>query len=245
MKPVLIVEDEAIMRDSMRDWLKDEGYEVETAERGEDALEKIGEIDYGIVVLDMKLPGKSGLNVLKEAKAKNPQLKGVIMTAYPSVETAVEAMKIGALDYLIKPVDPNSLEKLIADTLGSVQVEIRPSAPVIEEPVVEETLITEPIIEQPIVEEVKKVRNLVFTKLHPECTLCHFSGYSDMCQLSQAGTCVYHEGIKEMKALRNDCTICQYSGYSDMCEMTDAGTCVYKEGLKEMKALRNKPATQD
>ena len=187
MKPVLIVEDEAIMRESMRDWLKDEGYDVETAERGEDALERIGEVDYGIVVLDMKLPGKNGLNVLKEARERNPKLKGVIMTAYPTVETAVEAMKIGALDYLIKPVDPNALEQLIAETLGSVQVEIRPPSPVIEEP---------------IVEEVKKVRNLVFTKLHPECTLCHFSGYSDLCQLSEAGTCVYHEGLQEMKELR-------------------------------------------
>lgn len=187
MKPVLIVEDEAIMRESMRDWLKDEGYDVETAERGEDALERIGEVDYGIVVLDMKLPGKNGLNVLKEAKLKNPLLKGVIMTAYPTVETAVEAMKLGALDYLIKPVDPNALEQLIAENLGNVQVEIRPPAPVIEEP---------------LVAEVKKVRNLVFTKLHPECTLCHFSGYSDLCQLSQAGTCVYHEGLQEMKKLR-------------------------------------------
>ena len=60
-----------------------------------------------------------------------------------------------------------------------------------------------PVIEEPLVEEVKKVRNLVFTKLHPECTLCHFSGYSDLCQLSQAGTCVYHEGVKEMKSLRD------------------------------------------
>ncbi len=233
MKPVLIVEDEAIMRDSMRDWLKDEGYDVETAERGEEALKRIGEVDFGVVVLDMKLPGKSGLNVLKEARAQNPQLKGIIMTAYPTVETAVDAMKSGALDYLVKPVDPNALEQLIAQTLGSVQVEIRPIAPVIEEPVIEEL-----VIEQPLLEEVKKVRNIVFTKLHPECTLCHFSGYSDLCQLSQAGTCVYHEGLKEMKALRNDCTLCQYSGYSDMCEMTDAGTCVYKEGLKEMNSLR-------
>lgn len=187
MKPVLIVEDEAIMRESMRDWLKDEGYDVETAERGEEALERIGEVDYGIVVLDMKLPGKNGLNVLKEAREKNPQLKGVIMTAYPTVETAVEAMKLGALDYLIKPVDPNALEKLIADSLGSVQVEIRPPAPVIEEPVVE---------------EVKKIRNLVFTKLHPECTLCHFGGYSDLCQLSQSGTCIVHESVQESKNLR-------------------------------------------
>ena len=167
------------------------------------------------------------------------------MTAYPTVETAVEAMKIGALDYLVKPVDPNALEQLIQETLGDVQIEIRPAAPIVEEPLIEEVEKISPsttVIEEPLIEEVKKVRNLVFTKLHAECTLCHFSGYSDMCQLSQAGTCVYHEGIKEMKALRSDCTLCKYSGYSDMCEMTDSGTCVYKEGLNEMKSLRNQPS---
>ncbi len=189
MKPVLIVEDEAIMRESMRDWLKDGGYEVDTVERGEEALARIAEVDYGFVVLDMKLPGKNGLNVLKEARAQNPQLKGVIMTAYPTVETAVEAMKSGALDYLVKPVDPNELEKLISETLGTVQIEIKPVTPAVAEP---------------LVEEVKKVRNLVFTKLHADCTLCHYSGYSDLCQLTQAGTCAVHEGVKESIKLRKE-----------------------------------------
>ena len=98
MKPVLIVEDEAIMRESLRDWLKDEGYEVEIAEEGEEALRKIGEREFGVAVLDLRLPGKEGLEVLREATAQDPKLKGIVITAYPSVETAVEAMKIGAVE---------------------------------------------------------------------------------------------------------------------------------------------------
>ena len=126
MKPVLIVEDEAIMRESLRDWLKDVGYEVETAEEGEEALEKIEKKEFSVAVLDLRLPGKNGLEVLKEATEKDPKIKGIVITAYPSVETAVEAMKIGAVDYIVKPFEPDALEKSIEETLGPIQVEIKP-----------------------------------------------------------------------------------------------------------------------
>lgn len=139
MKPILIVEDEAIVRESLRDWLADGGYQVETVERGEEALKALVEQDFGAVILDMKLPGKDGLKVLREAKAHRPQLKAIIITAYPSVPTAVEAMKIGAIDYLTKPIDLNDLEKLIRETLGPVQVEIKPKA-------VTEEAVAEPIV---------------------------------------------------------------------------------------------------
>ena len=128
MKPILIVEDETIMRESLRDWLTDSGYQVETAEEGEEALKTIAEQDFGVVILDLRLPGKDGIEVLREAKEKNPWLRGIIITAYPSVQTAVAAIKEGAIDYLPKPFDLNELEKLIQETLGSVQVEIRPKA---------------------------------------------------------------------------------------------------------------------
>jgi len=98
MKPILIVEDEAIMRESLRDWLTDIGYQVETAEEGEEALKIAAEQDFGVAILDLKLPGKDGIEVLREAKAKKPQLKGIIITAYPSVGTAVEAMKEGVIE---------------------------------------------------------------------------------------------------------------------------------------------------
>ena len=133
MKPVLIVEDEAIMRESLRDWLRDEGYEVDTAEEGEEALEKIGEKEFGVAVLDLRLPGRDGLEVLREATAQNPKLKGIIITAYPSVETAVEAMKMGAVDYMVKPFAPDALEKAIQEILGPVQVKIKPQESKVEE----------------------------------------------------------------------------------------------------------------
>jgi len=144
MKPVLIVEDEAIMRESLRDWLRDEGYEVETAEEGEEALQRIGEREFGVAVLDLRLPGKDGLEVLREATAQNPKFKGIIITAYPSVETAVEAMKIGAVDYIVKPFAPDALEKSIQEVLGPVQVEIKP----------QETKVEAVVVEAPAVEEV-------------------------------------------------------------------------------------------
>jgi len=146
MKPILIVEDEAIMRESLRDWLTESGYQVETAEEGEEALKTIAEQDFGIVILDLRLPGIDGLEVLREAKVNRPQLKGIIITAYPSVQTAVEAMREGAIDYLPKPFDLNDLEKLIRETLGPVQVEIKPKA-VIEEAVVEPAVAEEVKVE--------------------------------------------------------------------------------------------------
>jgi DNA-binding response OmpR family regulator len=155
MKPVLIVEDETIMRESLRDWLKDGGYEVETAKEGEEALEKIGKKEFSVAVLDLRLPGKDGLEVLKEATEKDPKIKGIVITAYPSVETAVEAMKIGAVDYMVKPFAPDALEKAIQEILGPVQAEVKPEEgkakeavaelPVVEGPETEEAEVEEPI----------------------------------------------------------------------------------------------------
>jgi len=126
MKPILVVDDEAIVRESLRDWLTDDGYQVEVAEDGEAALKAIAKQDFGVAILDLMLPGKNGIEVLREAKEKKPYLKGIIITAYASVPTAVEAMKEGAVDYLPKPVQLNHLEALIRDALGPVQVEVRP-----------------------------------------------------------------------------------------------------------------------
>ena len=134
MKPILVVDDEAIMRESLRDWLTDLGYEVETAEEGEQALKTVAEQDFGVVILDLRLPGKDGIEILREARAKRPDLRGVIITAYPSIQTAVQAMKEGAVDYLPKPFDLDDLGRLIRGALG--EAEAAPS--IAELPVVEE-----------------------------------------------------------------------------------------------------------
>ncbi len=115
-KMVLIVDDEAILRESLGEYLKDT-YQVVTAGTGEEALELIEKQDFDILVIDVKLPGKTGLQVLREVKESKPYIKSIVITAYPSAELAVEAMKLGASDYLIKPVAADNLERLIQETL--------------------------------------------------------------------------------------------------------------------------------
>jgi len=124
-KSILIIEDEAIMRESLRAWLAEDGYQVEAAKDGEEGSKAIAERNFDVVLLDLKLPGKDGIEVLREARALRPQLKAIIITAYPSVQTAVQAMKEGAVDYLSKPLDLNDLEELIAGTLKLVPKDIR------------------------------------------------------------------------------------------------------------------------
>ncbi len=112
---ILVVDDELIVRDSLRAWLEDEGFSVDMAESGPDALKRLDENPYHLMLTDIKMPGMDGVEVLQKAREDHPDLSVVMMTAYATVETAVEAMKIGALDYLVKPFDP---DKLIPMVLG-------------------------------------------------------------------------------------------------------------------------------
>ena len=111
-KSVLIVDDEKIMREYLRDWLKD-SYDVTTAETGEETIELVKNHDFDALILDVRLMGKSGIEVLREVKQIKPQINSIIMTAYPSLELAVEAMKAGAAEFIVKPFPPDKLEKLI------------------------------------------------------------------------------------------------------------------------------------
>ncbi|MFO7838010.1 MAG: response regulator, partial [Desulfosalsimonadaceae bacterium] len=106
---ILVVDDELIVRDSLRALLADEGFSVDMAESGQEALEKLGAASYDLMLLDIKMPGMDGVEVLKEALAVCPGLQVVMMTAYAAVDTAVETMKEGAVDYLVKPFEPDSL----------------------------------------------------------------------------------------------------------------------------------------
>jgi heterodisulfide reductase subunit A len=107
---ILVVDDELIVRDSLKAWFDDEeGFTVDTAESGPDALSKLADQAYQLMLLDIKMPGMDGVEVLQKAKEQSPDLQVLMMTAYATVETAVEAMKIGALDYLIKPFDTETL----------------------------------------------------------------------------------------------------------------------------------------
>jgi heterodisulfide reductase subunit A2 len=114
---LLIVDDEVIVREAMRDWLKDSGYAVEIAESGEEALEKIRKQEFDVMVLDIRLPGESGMNILAKARTIQPRLKSIIFTAYPSEETLTEARKLGVIEYLVKPVVLDEMEKLISSAI--------------------------------------------------------------------------------------------------------------------------------
>ncbi|NIM91296.1 MAG: response regulator [Candidatus Aminicenantes bacterium] len=135
---MLVVEDEDIMREALFDYFSGEGHKVDTASDGDKALEKFKLEDYNVMIIDLKLPGRDGLSILKEVRGKNPNAKVIIITAYPSIETAKEAMRGGAADYLPKPFELDHLENIIRK---SFEVEIIPTPPV-EEPIVEEEIIT-------------------------------------------------------------------------------------------------------
>ena len=110
---ILVVEDEPFQREMLRDFLKNEGHQVKEAENGEMAIRLLSGSSFDLVLLDFKMPGMNGLEVLREVKRINPEIDAVIITAYGTVETAVSAMKAGARDYITKPVDLDELSILI------------------------------------------------------------------------------------------------------------------------------------
>jgi DNA-binding NtrC family response regulator len=114
---ILIVDDEAEIRESLQTLLELEGYEVETAANGEEGLSRLGEQPFDLVLLDLALPGRNGIELLPEIRALDAQLPIIIITAYGTVEDAVRAMQGGAGNFLQKPWDN---EKLLADVRAAV-----------------------------------------------------------------------------------------------------------------------------
>ncbi len=115
---ILVVDDELIMRESLAGWLERDGHQVFTAASGEEALNMIKESRFDIILLDIKMEGITGLEVLKRVKEDDPEVAIIMITAYGSISTAIEAMKNGARDYLLKPFDPEELGLLIEKIIG-------------------------------------------------------------------------------------------------------------------------------
>jgi len=110
---IFIVDDELVMRKSLSGWLERDGYEVDTAASGEEAIEKLKKTRFDLLLVDIKMEGISGLDVLKHVRENDPDVAVVMITAYGSISTAIEAIKNGAYDYLLKPFDPDELGVLI------------------------------------------------------------------------------------------------------------------------------------
>lgn len=110
---ILVVDDEAIMRSSLTDWLKEDGYDVLAVGDGYTAIDRIKEEEWDLAVVDLKMPKMDGLEVLKRFHEMKPGLPVVIVTAYATVDTAVLAMKAGAADYVVKPFNPEEISLII------------------------------------------------------------------------------------------------------------------------------------
>jgi DNA-binding NtrC family response regulator len=114
---ILIVDDELSVRNSLTEWFIEDGFVVESAESAEDALTKMHKGPFDIILLDIKMPGMDGITLQKKIKEIDTEVIIIIMTAYASVDTAVEALKLGAFDYVTKPFDPDDLSNLIGNAL--------------------------------------------------------------------------------------------------------------------------------
>ncbi len=109
-KKVLVVDDDSLMKDFLQEALVRSDYSVDLASTGEEALKKIKDKDYDIILSDIRMPNMSGMELLKATREYLPDAKVVMMTAYGTVENAVEAMKLGAFDYVMKPFSADEIE---------------------------------------------------------------------------------------------------------------------------------------
>jgi DNA-binding NtrC family response regulator len=119
---VLVVDDESEMRALLRDELSERGYRVAAAANGRDALKKLGEDEYDVVVTDLHMQGMQGLELLGEAKRHHSGANVIIMTAFGSVESAIEAMKQGAYDYVTKPIKTDELALVVDKAVREAQL---------------------------------------------------------------------------------------------------------------------------
>lgn len=113
IEKILIVDDEELMRQFLAETLKRKNYEVEVAKNGKEALALIRKNTYDLLITDLKMPEFSGIELLRKTKEISPQTLVIVMTAYGTISNAVEAMHLGAFNYLLKPFTPDAIETLI------------------------------------------------------------------------------------------------------------------------------------
>ncbi len=114
---ILIVDDEFSVRDSLYKWFKTDGFNVDTAENADAALQKFKEKRWDIILLDIKMPGMDGIEFNRHIQSIDKNIMVIIITAYPAVDTAVQAIKDGAFEYVSKPIDPDNLTHIIRNAI--------------------------------------------------------------------------------------------------------------------------------
>ncbi len=119
---ILIVDDEESVRDSLYNWFIEDGYRVECAENAKKALSTLQSESFDIILADIKMPGMDGLEMLKRIKSLKSDAIVIVMTAFATVDTAVQALKDGAFDYVTKPFDPDDLSHLIRNASKQISL---------------------------------------------------------------------------------------------------------------------------
>jgi DNA-binding NtrC family response regulator len=119
---ILIVDDEDSVRDSLYDWFIEDGYRVECAENAKKALSMLESDSFDIILADIKMPGMDGLEMLRRIKLLRTDSIVIVMTAFATVDTAVQALKDGAFDYVTKPFDPDDLSHLIRNASKQISL---------------------------------------------------------------------------------------------------------------------------
>ena len=114
---ILVVDDELIVRESLGKWFREDGFRVDVAENAAAALRKLQAGSWNIMLVDIKMPGMDGIELLQRVREIDKSITVIIITAFASVDTAVKALKEGAYDYITKPIDPDYLDHLIEKAL--------------------------------------------------------------------------------------------------------------------------------
>ena len=127
---ILVLDDDPVVRRALTDTLTDEGYQVETAADGIEGLEKSREQPFDVLLVDLRMPGMNGIEVLREIREVTPEVIVILMTAYATLETAKEAMKLGAYDYIAKPLDPDAVTALLEKALEKRRLNLEMKAAV-------------------------------------------------------------------------------------------------------------------
>ncbi len=119
---LLIVDDELHVRESLSHWFIEDGYEVSTAASAKEALALLGRQHYDVVITDIRMPGMDGLELQRRIREVDPEVTIILVTAYASVSTAVQALKEGAYDYLVKPFDPEEISRVVEKACEKVRL---------------------------------------------------------------------------------------------------------------------------
>jgi diguanylate cyclase (GGDEF)-like protein len=113
---ILVVDDEEIMRKLLTDVLRNEGYNINSVSRADDALQEVAKGNINILITDIMMKGMNGIELLKRVKDIDPDIDVIVMTGYGSIQTAVESMKLGAIDYLTKPLNIDQISLIVKKT---------------------------------------------------------------------------------------------------------------------------------